>query len=192
MKRHYLITVVFGVLFFNSVVMSNPKIVEKNMSAVINQDCDFNSLNLSVPSGKTLCSPIVTEKQILEGITGIFINMPRKMQLKDSKEIKVCLLSILEGEDAAKYGGAELLVLKNETTNKVYNGRFIDNDRIAPIEEAKASEAEEDLDMIQEGYFNFNLNTYLDFDRTPGLYHFYIVMGPFKSNVLTFEIVEDK
>lgn len=53
----------------------------KSMSAKINRDCDFSHLDLSVPTGKNACSPIVTKKQIMQGLTGVFINMPTKIRL---------------------------------------------------------------------------------------------------------------
>lgn len=182
----------FGIYFLNINLASAVNNTEKTMSAKINQNCDFSKLNLDVASGQTECSPVVTEKQIMEGLTGIFINMPEKIPLKDSKVLKVCLLSIMEGEDAKKHGGSELLVLKSDVTNKVVNGRFVNDDREEPLPAQEENDDEESLDMIEEGYFNFNLNTYIDFDRKPGVYHFYITMGPFSSNVVTFEIVADK
>ena len=191
MSYQKIVCVFLSLLLISCNVQSTSNKTDKMMSAKIDQDCDFSNLDLSVPSGKNVCSPLVTEKQIMEGVTGIFLNMPAKIPLKDSKEIKVCMLSILESSDSKKHGGSELLVLKNDLTNKVFNGKFINDDREAPLPE-ELNKVEEDIDMIEEGYFNFNLNTYLDFDRKPGVYHLYVTMGPFSSNVVTFEIIPNK
>jgi len=192
MNHRYLIWVLSGILiiYFSSACAINK--TEKMMSAKIDQNCDFGKLDLNVPTGKTDCSPVVTIKQIMDGLSGVFINMPKKIPLKSAKEIKVCLLNVMGSKDAAKYGGSELLVLKSDVTNKVYNGRFIDDDREAPPPTEEQSTNESNVDTIQEGYFNFNLNTYMDFDRKPGIYHLYITMGPFSSNVITFEIMPEK
>jgi len=191
MNYHYIICVFLSILLISCNVESVTNKTEKMMSAKIDQDCDFSKIDLNVPSGNTICSPVVTDKQIMQGVTGIFINMPDKIPFKDIKEIKICMLTIMDSTDSKKHGGSELLVLKSDLTNKVFNGRFINDDREAPLPE-DFDKDEEDLDMIEEGYFNFNLNTYLDFDRKPGVYHLYVTMGPFSSNVVTFEIMPDK
>ena len=194
-KLLYIIFFFLGI-YILSVNLVPAKVPEKNkmeqkMSAKIDQTCDFSDVEVDDNSGKTKCSPVLTEKQIMDGITGIFINMPKKIPLKEAKIIKVCLLSILNGNFTEKHGGSELLVLKIDATNKVVNGNFLDDDIDEPPPITPDSEDENILGVIEEDYFNFNLNTYLNFDRKPGVYHFYITMGPISSNVVTFEIVEE-
>ena len=192
MKYYHLICVSLGIALLSCNVVSVTKNTENLMSAKIDQSCDFSKLDLSVPTGKNACSPLVTKKQIMQGLTGIFINMPAKISLKDSKEIKVCMLRILTAIDAEKYGGSELIVLQIAATNRVVNGNFINDDREEPLPEVESNLDAAAMNMIEEGYFNFNLNNYLDFDKKPGLYHLYITMGPLSSNVVTFEIIPDK
>ena len=193
-KLIYIIFFIFSIYILSISFTPAKNTMEAKMTVKINQKCDFSQVDVDDSSGSTECSPVITEKQIMDGMTGIFINMPEKIALKDSKLIKVCLLSILEGNFTEKHGGSELLVLKMDSTNKVINGNFLDDDIEAPppVTENKVENDNFLVGSIEEDYFNFNLNSYLNFDKKPGIYHFYITMGPMSSNVVTFEIVPDK
>jgi len=186
MKRVCLFAVVLA-------VVAQPSYASRgNMEVKIDQGCDFSQVNLDLQYSESPCTPVIKEAQIAKGLIGLFINVPEKIKLNESSQIVVCFTSILTLSDQEKFGGSELFVLEDVSSGKLYSSRLVDEEPDAPLPDGDdAPDGDMPSGPIQ-GYFNFLLSDYLKFRPHLGEYHLHVSMGPYKSNVASFKIVEDK
>ena len=179
-----------------------------NMPVKINQDCDFSKVDLEALGVRNECTPDVPSSEIDNGLRGIFINAPKISKFKIGQvidrdgtfaRIPVCALSVFDSNQLDKTQERELIVVVDTKTHQAFKGQFIEPDMDAPLPldmDGPPLNELSDVSVLEAVFtqtmsFSFNLAKYVELPIKNASYHLYITKGPFKSNVITIQVVED-
>ncbi|VAW59612.1 hypothetical protein MNBD_GAMMA08-2634 [hydrothermal vent metagenome] len=155
---------------------------------VIPKNCNFN--NIELPFFSNECSPRI------KGLnTGLIINAPSKVKITKNFTLNIASTyshkPIIDLHLSKPLRNSIVFIAVNIETHIPFSGTVEDDDMEIDPPDNEPVDPEILKDKIIGGYVNIDLISVLGIPASPSKYIVYATVGPYKSNVIEIELVNN-